>query len=139
MSTIESTTHLARKQLTVAWKVLQRASIAQFVKHKLKAIFADVRNQVLLAGRPGRRWKQRVNSYPAHLKCKDVLHHVLEHGGDEASEVGRREFEAGVRVDLEQPHVEVLVNHEIVAKQLKSQRVERTSNEFCRRNGSILL
>jgi len=62
---------------------------------------------VLLAvGHRGRR-ENRVHSN---------LNRVLHHRGDQPRNVGRRELQTRVRVDLNQPRVHVLVNHEVVSK-----------------------
>ena len=46
----------------------------------------------------------------------NLLNRVLHHRGDQPRNVGRRELQTRVRVDLNQPRVHVLVNHEVVSK-----------------------
>jgi hypothetical protein len=46
---------------------------------------------------------------------------VFEHGGDDACEEGAGEFEAGVGVDLDEPGVEVFVDHEVQSEYLEGE------------------
>ena len=48
-----------------------------------------------------------------------LLEGVLNHSGYESCQVGARELKAGVRVHLNQPGLEVLVQHKVVAEDLK--------------------
>jgi hypothetical protein len=52
-----------------------------------------------------------------------IEHHregIVDHLRDNAGEEGTRDLQAGVRVRFDQVHAELLVYHEVVAKQLKT-------------------
>ena len=50
-----------------------------------------------------------------------LLYCVFDHGGDEARYVGRAELQAWIRVHFDQPRLQVLVEHEIVAKDFEGE------------------
>ena len=66
---------------------------------------------MLLGIRPGRRWEQGINCY---------FQSIFNHGGDETGQVGRAKFETRISVNLYQPGLEVLINHEVVPEDFKS-------------------
>ncbi len=44
---------------------------------------------------------------------------ILDHGGNDAAKQRRRELEAGIRVCLNQPDFEVLIDHKVQSKYLE--------------------
>ena len=61
-------------------------------------------------------------SLQASQGCRLVLEGVVEHGRNDASEEGTGDFETGVGIGFDEVDAEVLVDHEVVSKDLHIDR-----------------
>ena len=61
-------------------------------------------------------------SYYTYNQNRYLLQGVLDHSGDQSSQVGTRQLETRIGVDLNHPRVHVLINHEVIAVNLKRER-----------------
>ena len=94
--------------------------IVPLVEDQLVLVVESVRDLVLFSRRHWRRREQWVHSDPnENLGKSSLLYRVFDHGWNEPREVGRRQLEAGVGVDFDQPRLEVLVKHKVVSENFK--------------------
>ena len=96
---------------------MQFPAVDKLVENELKPVVVVyiVTNVVLFAAQPsvffGRR-EDRINGNSLIIYGrKMLLYDIFDHIGDQSSEQRGREFETGIRVNLDQIHFEFFVDH----------------------------
>jgi len=60
-----------------------------------------------------RHWRRRINRVDRDLDS------IIDHGGDKTCNVGRAELKAGIRIDFNEPGLQVFIKHKVIAKDFK--------------------